>query len=453
MKIPTTKTELDLKDLHQIITAHEYDRAKKIRLKGYFEGRHDILRKEGRANGAPNNKLVTNYCSYISAMSIGFFLGKPIAYTTIEENQAKLDILLDIFKYNDESAHNLELAEESSITGEAFELLYIDSDAEIRFKSVLSEEMIIVCDATLEENIIYAIRHYRIYDFYGATYSEYVDVYNAKEIRHYSYSGGRFEEVSESEANYFDDVPVIHYPNNKQCRGDFENVLTLVDAYNLAQSLTMDDLSDFTDAYLLLKGYSSDEKTAKELRKKKIISLDEGGGADWLIKNLNDTYIENLKTRLNTDIHKLSHVPDMSDKEFAGNASGVSIKYKLLGLELVRSRKEREFKKAIQRRIELISGMLKTKSKDTIDFRDVEITFTPNIPADNTEQAEIVKNLDGLVSQKKLLSLLSFVEDPVKEMEELKKEKEEADARLQDDYELGDDHEQEKPEILAEESD
>lgn len=122
----------------------------------------------------------------------------------------------------------------------------------------------------------------------------------------------------------------------------------------------------------------------------------------------------------------------MSDTNFTGNSSGVAIKYKLIGLEQIRSRKEREFKKALQRRIELISGMLNMKSIDAIDFRDVEITFTPNIPANNQEQAQIVKDLQGVVSQKKLLSLLPFIEAPVQELKELKKEQEESDSRLRD---------------------
>ena len=40
--------------------------------------------------------------------------------------------------------------------------------------------------------------------------------------------------------------------------------------------------------------------------------------------------------------------------------------------------------------------------------------------------------MQGVVSRKKLLSLLPFVEDPVAELEELKKEQEESDARLRD---------------------
>ncbi|MCI7331791.1 MAG: phage portal protein, partial [Selenomonadaceae bacterium] len=118
-------------------------------------------------------------------------------------------------------------------------------------------------------------------------------------------------------------------------------------------------------------------------------------------------------------------VPDMSDDSFAGNVSGVAIKYKLIGMEQVRSHKERWFKLGLQRRIELIAGMLKLKSAADIDFRDIEITFTANIPANSLEQAQIVKELYGLVSQKRLLSLLPFVTDPAEEMEELRKEQEE----------------------------
>ena len=134
--------------------------------------------------------------------------------------------------------------------------------------------------------------------------------------------------MTETQPNYFDDVPVIEYPNNKQRSGDFENVLSLVDAYNMTQSLSLDDLMDFTDAFLILRGMGgADEESVKQMRLSKILEFDDASGnAEWLIKNLNDTYIENLKSRLQTDIHKFSNIPDMSDSNFAGNATGVAIK-------------------------------------------------------------------------------------------------------------------------------
>lgn len=423
MKLTTNKNELTLQDIGDAVRAGFQDFQRKMKLKNYYVGRHNVLYKHGRDNTDINNRLVCNYAAYISNISTGFFIGQPIVYKSVKDERG-LETLLDIFKYNDEQAHNLELAEESSITGEAYEFLYLDNDAQIRLATVPSEEITLICDSTLEQNILFAIRYYRIADLSGVAYEEYVDVYDSKNVSHYTYNGGGLKLLGVT-PHFFDDVPIIEYPNNRQHRGDFEDVISLIDAYNMAQSLTLDDLADFTDAFLLIKGmHVGGDEDAQKLRKRKIIELEDGGDANWLIKNLNDTYVENVKRRLQNDIHKFSNIPDMSDDSFAGNASGVAIKYKLIGLEQIRSRKEREFKKSLQRRIELISGILKLKSQPPIDFRDIDIQFTANIPANLQEQSTIVQNLDGIISQKTLLGLLPFVTNPAEEIDELKREQE-----------------------------
>ena len=97
----------------------------------------------------------------------------------------------------------------------------------------------------------------------------------------------------------------------------------------------------------------------------------------------------------------------------------------------IESGKARRRKKALRTALkEAVSLPLKALSpdlRDGIDFRDIEITFTANIPANNQEQADIVKALYGLVSQKRLLSLLPFVTDPAEELEELRREQEMSD--------------------------
>ena len=415
MRIITDKKRLSESDIESALTRLEEGRRRKVELKRYYEGKHAIISKIGRKHDAPNNKLVSNYPAYITNMSTGFFIGQPISYKATLGNEEALKTLLDIFKYNDEAAHNLALAEEASITGAAYEVLYIDSDAQIRMAILPAEEVLLISDSTLEGNIICAVRKYRIYGLDGGTYEEYVDVYDAENIRHYRYRGGL--RLLNEERHYFGECPIIEYANNQQRRGDFEDVLTLIDAYNMAQSLTLDDMQDFTDAFLVLQGMGgTTPEDIKQLRKEKAILLEEGGGAQWLTKNINDAYIENVKTRLANDIHKFSQVPDMSDDNFASNASGVAIKYKLIGLEQIRGRKEREFKKALQRRIELMNNILKLQSKVGIDFRDVSMIFTANIPANILELVQIVNQLDGLVDQETLLGLLPFVEEPEQAM-------------------------------------
>ena len=429
MKIVTLKKELTPSDIVSVLRTHTETVQRIEKLKRYYNGRHDILNKQGRKYGAPNNMLVSNYPRYITNMSTGFFIGQPVAYQADAGKEKDLNKLLEIFKYNDESAHNLQLATEISITGEAYEILYMDGDANIRFCAVPSEEVVMVCEATLEGNPICAIRHYKVKNLDGFNYDEFVDVYDAAKITHYQYDGSSLRHIDE-EQHYFGDVPVVEYINNHERTGDFEDVITLVDAYNMAQSLTLDDLMDFTDAMFILKNMlGTDEEDIKRLRKDKTILLPSDGDASWLIKNVNDTYVENVKNRLQKDIHKFAHVPDMSDENFVGNTSGIAIKYKLIGLEQIRSRKEREFKKGLQRRIEIIAGMLKLKNQAQIDFRDIDFQFTANIPANILEQAQVVNQLDGLISQKTLIGLLPFVADPAEEVDKLNDERNEEISR------------------------
>ncbi len=434
MKIATDK-ELTASELGNLLRAGERDAEHKRQLKRYYLGEMAIGWKVGRTNTDINNRLTSNYCSYIVNTATGFFLGKPLTYQSARD----ISGLLDIFKYNDESAHNLQLAEEAAITGAAYEILYLDGDAQIRLACVPSEQIILVTDATLEENVRYAVRRYGTQNFDGTRGSQFVDVYDAQNISRYSFDGAL--KLIERQRHYFDDVPIVEYANNGARRGDFEDVLSLVDAYNKAQSLTLDDMEDFTDAFLILKGLGgTTPEDVRELRRNKVISLDDGGDAQWLIKNLNDSYIENMKSRLQRDIHKFSNVPDMTDENFAGNVSGVAIAYKLIGLEHIRSRKEREFKKGLQRRIELIGGVMKLKSRQPIDFRDVTMQFTANLPQDVQALAQVVNQLDGLVSRKTLLGLLPFVEDvdgELKEMEEDGRDYEHADYEHAD-YEHAD---------------
>ena len=62
------------------------------------------------------------------------------------------------------------------------------------------------------------------------------------------------------------------------------------------------------------------------------------------------------------------------------------------------------------------------------DAGEAVFTFTANLPANLQEQAQIVSQLDGMISRKTLLSLLPFVTDPKEEMEELDKEREDEGA-------------------------
>ena len=222
----------------------------------------------------------------------------------------------------------------------------------------------------------------------------------------------------------FNDVPVVEYVNNKEEQGDFEQVISLIDAYNKSQSNTLNDMDQFTDAYLILVNMNgTDSKRISELKKDRVMLLDEDGDAKWLTKDVNDAWVENYKDRLRRDIHKFSYTPDMQDESFGNNLSGVSIRYKILAMEQIRANKERKFKKGLQRRIELIYNSISLE-KDIDLFTDINIKFANTLPQNVYELSQTIKNLSPYLSNETLLNQLPFIDNAKEEVEKKKTEEE-----------------------------
>jgi SPP1 family phage portal protein len=410
--------------ISDIISYHEtYMRPRYKRLKAYYKTHHKIEHREMSDTSKPNNKLIHDYPGYIVNMCVGYFLGKPVAYNSKSSNDSYLSTLQDIFDFNDEADENAEIEKTCSIMGEAFEILFQDEDGKTRFIQVPNDQIIVVYDTTLDPKIKVAVRYYKVLDVNNNTTIK-IDVYTAYKISHYTQNGLNYTLDSE-EKHYFDEVPVIHYLNNKEQIGDFERVISLIDAYDKQQSNTQNDFDYFTDAYLKIKNMDgTDKEDINQMRENRAIKVGQDGDVEWLVKDMNDAALENYKTRLNKDIHKFSDVPDLSDEAFAGDLSGIAIRFKLFCLEQIASMKERKFKRALQRRIELITNILNIRGGNYI-YTDIDMTFTRNIPANLTEIVQMVQGLKGTVSEGTLLAQIPFITDVKAEKDKIKKEQEE----------------------------
>lgn len=387
-------------------------------LQDYYEARHNILGRRSADPSKPNNKIVNNYPGYIVDVNVGYFLGEPVAYTSQDETM--MQDIQDIFDHNDEQDHNVRLGEEKSISGHAYELLYLDDQADIRFGKVSPANMFVIYDTKIIPDIIAAVRWWQEGD--GKESTTYVELYTDREIVYYQKPPGQAMTEYARTGHPFGDVPVVEYLNNDQRQGDFEKVLSAIDAYDKAQSDTANDFEYFADAYLKIRNMSgTKEEDVAEMKKNRVILLDDDGDADWLIKQINDAAAENYKNRLQHDIHRFSKTPNLTDVQFGTQVTGIALRYKLWGLEQNAVTKERKMKKGLQRRIELICNVLAVKGK-VYDWRDVQMTFTRNIPAVLPELANMVQQLKGIVSDKTLLAQLPFVEDPAGELEQLEEQ-------------------------------
>ena len=109
-----------------------------------------------------------------------------------------------------------------------------------------------------------------------------------------------------------------------------------------------------------------------------------------------------LKDALRADIHKMSMVPDLTDAQFAGNSSGVAMRYKLLGLEQLTKIKERWFREALSGRLARYAAFFKRRGAPALDVDKVRMTFTRALPVNELENAQTVNLLRGLVDDEEL---------------------------------------------------
>ena len=385
--------------------------------KNYYDGKQAILNKSYADATKPCSRTVINYCKNIADSYCGY-LATPgyISYSSDED----IEDVMNILRYNDYQAEDADLLLDALVYGVGFELMYLDGAGQVRFRTINPTQCFGIYDDSLTGDLMYFVRFYKASDWDDSdTYN--VDVYSDYSIKHYQMSGmnGYLSFVME-EPHYFSQCPanIFTLPDEKSI---FDCIMGLQDASNEILSAEIDDFSAFCDAYLALIGVDADAEDIAAMKQNRVLILPEGANAQWLTKNTNDTQVENILKRLQDSIYRISSCVDFSNENLmSGVASGISIRYKMSGME-TRAGKV-AMKKALQRRIEIICGIASLKLGEEV-FRDISIDFKRNIPSDNTDTVNLVNTLKGIVSDRTLLGMIPFVDDVESELEAVKQQK------------------------------
>lgn len=434
------ETEITDELITKLIKLHEEDCERYITLEDYYRGKAKIYDRS-KEDYKANNKLALDYPSYIVDILLGLFVGKPISYTVAEENAEMMESLQEVFDLNDEQDENAEVAKICGIKGRGYEIVYLDEEGGVRFNEVQPENIVMVYDNHIKPEPLFCIyiREDADAESIGKeSKNKLVTLYTKDSIKEMRLEGSDLKLIEEN-ANLFGAIPVVEFKNNNEAIGDFERVLSLIDALNLAQSDTANDFEEFTDALLVLAGMpQADSDDVNRMIEDKVLLLDKSGGAgqsaEWLIKDINDTALENYKNRLDADIHKFAKVPNMNDEHFAGNVSGEAMKYKLFATDQIIAQKQRKFKSALQERIKLILSIAKIKTAKDFDYRDISIVFNDNKPYNELDNIATVKAaLDAGLSKTYAYGKLRDIDDISEELERQEQEKDAyADEFMQD---------------------
>jgi SPP1 family phage portal protein len=393
---------------------------KLLKYKNYYDGLQAILNKKYSDETKPCNKTVINYCKNIVDSYCGY-LATPgyISYRSNEE----IEEVMNILKYNDYQAEDADFLLDALVYGTAAELMYIDNRGQTRFRLINPTSCFGVYDDSLTGDLMYFVRIYKASEWEDSDL-HYVDVYSDYDIKHYKMTGvNGYLHFIGAENHYFSQCPanIFSLPDEKSI---FDCVMSLQDAANELLSDEIDDYSAFCDAYLTLVGVDAEADDIQMMKENRVLLLPEGATAAWLTKNANDAQVENILKRIHDSIYRIAQCPDFSSESFVGGvSSGIAIRYRLTGMETRAGKIEAVMKKALQRRVEIITGIASLKLGEAV-FRDIEIEFKRNVPEDEASIIALVNALKGTVSDATLLSQIPFVTDVNAELEALQAQKE-----------------------------
>ena len=396
-------------------------------LENYYLGKHPILDRT-KTKGLSNRRLVTNHAKYIADFTNAYMVGEPVTYSA----EFNIEPITEVLRKSEADVQDSDLALDLAKFGRAYEIVYMSGEEapKLKLAKMSPKAAFVVYDDTVEQKPVFGMYFHQYTNSNNDTMYSCCVATAVKEL-HFTLDNmyGLVGEVKEK-PHYFGTVPIIEFYNNGDRMGDYEQVTTLIDAYNILQSDRVNDKEQFVNALLLIKGFTFGD-TDKEklesynaLREINVMELPaEGADAAYLTRQFDENSIETLKKSIEDDIYRISCVPNLSDQHFSGNVSGQAMKYKILALENLTKVKTRFFAEGLKYRLRCIANILRAQGAAAIDTSDINISFKRSLPANETELAQVVATLQGLVPLKDLLALLPFVPDPEKAAAEIEDEK------------------------------
>ncbi|AFU63010.1 portal protein [Lactobacillus phage ATCC8014] len=416
----------------------------------YYRGQNDgILSPASRRNekGKADHRAVHSFARYIADFQTSYSVGNAIAMSGPSS-----DRLDDFNRRNDIDTLNYELYLDMTVTGRAYEYVYRDPSQKGEVSVKLDPmECFIIYDRSVNPKPIMAVRYHAVQTVVdNITQTKYeVETWTENDYTRYKpiVVAGSVPtlEVAEHSAQF--GFPMIEYRNNEYRQGDFENVLSLIDLYDVAQSDTANYMTDLNEAMLVIKGdidtlfddstllqmvdpsdadamkKLADEKMAQleAMRQANMILLKTGmapngqqtsADANYIHKEYDSAGTELYKKRLAADIHKFSHTPDLTDDNFSGNSSGVAMKYKVLGTVELASTKRKQFERGLNQRYTVVAHIEeRVNGKWDIDPDEIGFIFRDNLPTDDVAIITALVQAGAQIPQEYLYQYLPNVTD------------------------------------------
>lgn len=452
---PLIQSEKNLKYIEYEIYKWKASSTRKEQLQGerYYKGEHDILRRKRTVIGEngklveidnlPNNKIVDNKYANLVDQKVNYLLGKPLTFQTQDEVYDKL--LKNIF--NKKFLRTFKnLCEDSLNGGISWLHTYYSEDGKLSFKRFPSYEILPFWKDSEHTMIDFVVRLYEAKSCNESNEKiiEKVEVYSKEGLKRYILQGMTLiPDLENPYSSYFvaesndihkelnwDKIPLIPFKYNNKEIPLIKRVKSLQDGINIMLSDFENNMQeDARNTILVLQNYDGQNlgEFRKNLAQYGAVKVRTVDGAIGDLKTLEiKVNSDNYKSIL--EVFKKALIEngrgyDAKDDRMSGNPNQMNIQSMYSDIDLDANGMETEFQASFEELLWFVNMHLLNTGQGNYENEEVQIIFNKDILINETESINNCQNSVGLLSDETIVSQHPWTVDVKKEIEKIKKEK------------------------------
>lgn len=379
----------------------------------YYKGNTDAMKEYRKLTERSNSKVNVNYVKKFIKEEVSYSIGNDINYVS-KSGDKNIVNDIELVLSNSPTDHDIDLFKDMLIYSYAFELYSFDDAGEFKMSVLTPDEAFLYQDESGAAKLF-------LHVFTDSLTGEIgIKVYTDTEVIYYT------EDFTEYDRRIhkFKEVPVGFARVSDELENDsiFKDIKGLQDALEIMLSNSVNENSDHRNAYLVVNGMQILDEDIPKMKENTIIQTGQAeGSVEWLIKDINDTFIQNTLENLESKMYEVTNHINFNEK-MNSNTSALAMKTRLTALTQKCELQQKAFSNCIQTRLKFLLAHLNFTKNVKRDWRDVEIIFTANIPSDDLSTAQLLNMLEGTISQETALGQLPFIGNPKDEINRLEKE-------------------------------
>lgn len=331
-----------------------------------------------------------------------------------------------ITQYNDDANEVYCLIKDLLLYGACYEVAYENENNELIYTNLDALNTVSIWDTNTPANLLAIVSKYTDKTVDGQDVELY-RIVDREGIRVYEVNGDKEikQDTSLSKEHYWNDVPGFAVEIDFSIIENSEAFITTYEKLleNVKNTYQYNDI----DCKMKISGYKAQNKlTIKNEKGETIINPDrikedeyvlksrtfyteEGGDAEWLIKEVDANGVTTLLKYYVDSIFQLAGIPNTADLAFNSadlNASAIDRKFYVMNMktqDIVSN-----LKKALLRRFELIFNRINYKKGTKYDFRYIVIDIPKNLPSMTDETVEQMIKLNGILSEETIIEKLGY---------------------------------------------